>query len=375
VTTPRAAVSPAHAAPRPARILVAAALACLALAGCGCQRRSRFVPLQADSTTTLSVDSIAVIARDLQLRWEAPGAGEEAARLSARFVLADLMTRTRIDPTMNWESRARTVLDSLGVGAETASTRCALVVNFFARSDPDQGAWPWLFWCGPKSVLAQPLEGRGLKLVAVTARGLWGDPPKPPGPASVALLFGRRSAIGQQLLAMVWTLGGGHATLVQTLGPDSLGGTGTGEFEASSDTAIDLVARTYRPAPRFDECPTCPHVYHVHRFHWGAQGFERVSDESISSPYSTFAEFLQALAVDDRSRAWQLVTDPSWVEAARRLQWGTSKGEWRVAPSTDETAREMVFFHGRDEAYRVTFEQRGGSWRISGFRTTTQSVE
>lgn len=357
----------------------AAALACAALAGLallpGCQRRTRFEPLKADSTAAVSVDSLKLMARDLQAKWDQADAGEEAARLSARYLLEDLRARMRIDPALSWESRARALLDSLGVGAETASERCALIVNFFARSDPGQGSWPWLFWCGGKGVLAQALEGRSLKLHSLAARGLWGDPPAPPGPPGVAVLFARRSASGQQPLAMAWSLAGGRASLDQTLGPDSLGGTGTGNFEFPADTTIELVTRTYRGAPRFEECATCPHLYRLYRFRWVDAGFERVSLEIVPSPYSTFVEFVQALAADDRATASQLVTDSAWLDAARRLQWGAAKGAWRVAPSTDETAREMVFFRGKEEAYRVSFESRYGQWLISGFSATTRSVE
>jgi len=343
--------------------------------GCSCVGKPKYEPLQVDSTATVPVDSLATLVRAAQETWEAEGEGENAASLSARLVLSDLVVQTRIEPMLSWEDRARALLDSLGFGGEVASDRCVLVVNFFSRADPDQGAWPWLFWCGESAILSEALGARGLKLVALAGRGLWGDPPSPPGPPSVAVLFGRRASGGQQPLLTVWDLGGGQANLTQTLGPDSLGGVGKGEFSSLEDSTIMLTTRTYRPMPGFTECATCPHVWQVRRFLWEPYGFERISVETASSPYATFVQFVQAIGTDDRDRARDLVIDREWVDTARRLGWSEPGATWRVAPGTDENADEMVFFRGPREAYRVTFEPRGGEWLISGFRTTTTSIE
>jgi hypothetical protein len=35
----------------------------------------------------------------------------------------------------------------------------------------------------------------------------------------------------------------------------------------------------------------------------------------------------------------------------------------------------MVFFRGREEAYRVEFVAQGGEWRISGFEPTARNIE
>jgi len=357
-------------------LLLGAALLLVAIAsGCSCVGKPKYEPLHVDSTLTVPVDSLAALVRAAQETWEADGEGENAASLSARLVLSDLVTQSRIEPTLSWEDRARALLDSLGFGGEVSSDRCVLVVNFFSRANPDQGAWPWLFWCGENAILSEPLEGRGLKLLALAGRGLWGDPPSPPGPPSVAVLFGRRASGGQQPLLTVLDLGAGHANLTQTLGPDSLGGVGKGEFSSLEDSTIQLTVRAYRSTPGFTECATCPHVWQVRRFLWEPYGFERISVETASSPYSTFVRFVQAIAADDRDRARDLVIDREWVDTARRLGWTEPGATWRVAPGTDENAEEMVFFRGPREAYRVTFEARGGEWLISGFRTTTTSIE
>ena len=341
----------------------------------GCVQKPKYQPLPVDSTSTVPVDSLAIIVRSAQDAWDAEGEGENASAMSARLLLNDLVLRSRIEPTLSWEERARTLLDSLGFGGEVASDRCVMVVNFFSRSNPDQGSWPWLFWCGENTILSEPLDARGFKLVALAGRGLWGDPPTPPGPPTAAVLFGRRTAGGQQLLLTAWDLAGPNANLTQTLGPDSLGGVGRGEFDTIEDATIRLTTHTWRPTPGFTECATCPHIWQVRRFLWEPYGFERISQEVKPSPYTTFVRFAQALAEDDRDRARDLVVDKEWVDTARRLGWTQQGGVWRVAPGTEETSEEMVFFRGPREAYRVTFEQRGGEWLISGFRATTTSVE
>jgi len=360
---------------RGARACGALLLAMLA-GSCGCMRKPQYQPLQADSTATVPVDSLALLVRNAQELWEADGEGEAAASVSARLLLNDLALQTRIEPTLSWENRARTVLDSLGFGGEVASDRCVLIVNFFSRSDPERGAWPWLFWCGENTILSEPLDARGFKLLSLAGRGLWGDPPTPAGPPSVAVLFARRVAGGQQLLLTAWDLGGGTAHLSQTLGADSLGGVGKGEFTPIEDGTIQLSTRTYRSTPGFTECATCPHVWQARRFLWEPYGFERIGVEAVPSPYATFVQFARAIAASDWDLAKDFVIDREWVETARRLGWNQPVGAWRVAPgTTDENAEEMVFFRGPREAYRVTFEQRSGDWLISGFRTTTTSIE
>ena len=352
------------------------ALALLALlAAAGCVQKPKYEPMPVDSTATVPVDSLAIIARSALEMWDTPDQGEAASALSARLLLTDLAIRSRVEPTLSWEERARGLLDSLGFGGEVMSDRCVMVVNFFSRSDPERGAWPWLFWCGQGTILSEPLDARAFKLLALAGRGLFGDPPTPPGPPSAAVLFGRRTAGGQQLLLTSWDLAGTSANLAQTLGPDSLGGVGRGEFSGIEDGTIQLTTRTYRGTPGFTECATCPHVWQARRFLWEPYGFERIAVEREPSPYATFVAFAQALAVDDRDRARELVVDREWVETARRQGWGEPGGTWRVAPGTDEKADEMVFFRGPREAYRVTFEQRGGEWLIAGFRTTSTSIE
>ncbi len=358
--------------------------------GEGCQRKTRFVPAQADST---SVDSMTVHLRQSQERWETEGAGDEAAALSAQALAENL----RIEPWVSWKERADALLDSLSIGAETAQATCALAVNFFARSDPTGGSWPYLFWCGEKSVRYQPVEGRGLHLIHLVTRDLveGGRPlrvtakakrkgtvaassqqgARPSTPAAAAI-FASRGGGGQQPLLMAWRQGpaGDRWDLAQTLGADSLGGIGTAEFESRADT-FDLVARTYRNPREFEECATCPHVFRVHRFRWRVSEFERVEDKLVPSTYSTFVQFIQALMANNPSVALASVADSSLMDAARRLEWDRPKGIWRVAPATDETPQRMVFFRGQKEAYQVRFEPRGTDWLISGFEPIPRTVE
>jgi hypothetical protein len=392
---------------------LAAALACLALALLGgCGRRTTLARGGADSTV-VSPDSMTVMARDAQSGWES-GHPDDAARLTASFLLADLSQH----PSEQWESRSRVLLDSLAVGAETAGAPCLVAANFFARSDPDAGSWPYLFWCGDKQPHMQDIEGHGMHLqsatlapaftpaavpgTSITPGGQgskwhipyvlnWGAQPSPapaatgaappgakpgaPQPASVVLLFWHRAGGGQQPLVMSL----GHArrddpwNLVQTLGADSLGGVGTAEF-VPGDTLV-LVTRTYQPTRGFEECATCPHVFHTRRFRWRGNGFVKSEDQRVPSPYSSFVLFVTALSVDDRDAAAQFVTDPALIDRARKLDWGKLKGSWRAAPETDETGDHLVFFRGRDEAYRVDFMSQFGEWKIMGFEATSRSIE
>jgi len=352
---------------RRGRIPAAIALASLALLAAtvsGCQPRSRYKPLAADSTAVLSADSLRAAAEAAVQRWDS-GADEDAARLSAAVVLDAIRT---VAPEI-WADRARALLDSLSIGAEIGGAPSAMMVNFFSRADPDRGSWPWLFWATGQGPRHQSVEGRDLRFLELATRG--GNAP----PAAVAALFARRAAIGGTPIAYAWKPAkGGGFTLAQTLGPDSLGGAGTGEF-AQADTTIELHVRTYRTQRGFTECATCPHVYAIHRFRWDAGGFVRQASQPVPSPYSTFVRFVHALQANDREAGFAELTDGSLWDQARDLDWQQPRGLWRVAPSTDETAREMVFFRGEQEAYRVHFESRVGDWKISAFETTSRTVE
>jgi hypothetical protein len=340
----------------------------------GCQRRTQYVVQRSDSTATSAADSATVRLRDAQQMWESGSDPGAAAGLSAAALRADL----RPLEASAWQRRASFLLDSLGVGAEFAEARCALIVNLFSRSDPEGGSWPFLFWCGAGGAEFQPIEGRDLHLGGAVSRGLG---PRAPGADTVrivAALFSRRGPSGQAPLAMTWTLPKATArwNLAQTLGPDSLGGSGSGDFEASGDTAIALVTRTYRTPPGFQECATCPHAYAIHRFRLGPSGFLRVEDQDVPSTYSTFVRFVRSLVAGDHLQAQELVTDANVVNDALRFEWHLGKGVWRTAPGTgDESPLKLVFFRGQQEAYAVHFQQRGADWLISGFEPVQRAVE
>jgi hypothetical protein len=231
-----------------------------------------------------------------------------------------------------------------------------------------------VFWRDGGSVRFQALEGAGLHLedVATHAFGATGTPGDS---AAVAVLWGRRVAGGRQPSLMTWTYVHGRWNLQQTLGADSLGGTGGGEF-AQADSGRALTVRTYRPTPYFDECATCPHVFHERGYAWDADGFHRLDDRTVPSPYGTFASFVSALVANDRDRATAYVVDRSLIDFARRYEWQSpGKGRWRVAPATDESGAEIVFLRGTNEAYRVRFEPRDGDWVIAGFEGTSRTIE
>jgi len=336
----------------------------------GCQRRVQLMPAEADSTVRIPPDSLAVAMRNAQELWES-GSGEQAAELTARVLLQDLLQH---DPG-EWSGRADALLDSLGIGSEVAGRPCVLVVNFFARSDPTKSSWPYLFWCGAKGPAAQSVEGRGLRLVSVVSRTAAGEGASGRAPDRGAALFLRQRGGRQEPMLMVWESQKGERwKLSQTLGPDSLGGTGSAQFETASDTTIDLVTRTYRVPPHFDECPSCPHVFRVHRFHWNPDGFVRIEDQIVPSPYSAFVEFIGALA-SGSERARELVTHDDLVDEAWRLEWGRAKGTWRIAPGAEEAGDQMLFYRGTQEAYRVRFQRRGSDWLIAGFEPIPRAVE
>ena len=81
------------------------------------------------------------------------------------------------------------------------------------------------------------------------------------------------------------------------------------------------------------------------------------------------------LSVNDREMAQRLVSDSSLLDAAAQNEWGKSKGLWRLAPGTDESAEEMTFFRGPREAYKVRFISREGRWIITDLHSTQRSVE
>ena len=360
-----------RAARRAAPALLAGALAVLAA---GCQRQPRLVPAAADSALVGSRDSLEARVRLIRQAWDDPERGAEAARLTAGLLLQDLRVRVATEPLGAWDQRARDLLDSLDVGAEVAGVPCAMVVNLFSRGDPSAGSWPWAYWCGTSGITAQEVEGRGASLVAVSARGLFGDPPVPPGPPGIAALFTQRSGRGQQPLLLAWRVAGGRLDLAQTLGPDSLGVVGTGAFESEGDSAVVLATRTWRYTPRFDECATCPHVMRQHRFLWGAQGFHSVAESVVPSPYVTFVQLVQALAAGDRDGAQALLASPDVLDAAMQSGWGESRGSWRVAPGSG-VGNEMVFYRGAAEAWKVHFERRGDGWVVESFEPTTRALQ
>ena len=334
----------------------AAAVLGLVASLAGCDRSPRLVPASADSLST-GQDSVSILAREAARQWEA-GQNEPAAAVTARVVLA----RLAADPSEAWAERARDLLDSLHLGNEVAGVGRSAVVNLFSRAESEGASWPYFFWSEGGTARMQGLEGRGMRLVDMSARGFQADGA---GDSSqVAVLWGRRGPAGQQPLLLTWRHApGGRWDLAQTLGPDSLGGTGGGQFEDRV-----LVTRTFRATPWIDECATCPHVYYERRFRWGPAGFTREDERMVPSPYATFAAFVSALVAGDRDVAERFVADPSLVEFARRYEWhDPALGRWRPAPGTEASAPEMVFFRGRSEAFRVTFQPRGAGWVVLGF--------
>jgi predicted small lipoprotein YifL len=354
--------------------LVGAALVLIAgLAGCT-RKPPQFVPPGADSAATAAADSFAAMVGDIRDQWESQG-GAPTAGVTARRLLDDL----RRHPDGALAERARTFLDSCGFSAEVAGAGDVAAVNFFARSDPGGGAWPYLFWRVESSVLQQSLEASGMRLLDLATRGDLSQSAGDEGaePPQVAAIFGRTSPRGQQPAVIVWRRAPRTATwsLSQTLGRDSLGGVGAAEFIARADGAPGLEARTFRPAPGFDECATCPHINRTLRFDWQPGGFRKISEEVAPSPYYSFVQMIAALSVGDRELAQRFVADPSLLETAQSYGWGQGKSLWRAAPGSEASFEEMTFFRGTREAYKVRFAQRGGQWVITDLQSTQRTVE
>lgn len=353
---------------RSPRALALAAVAALALGAASCDRTPRLVPASADSLLA-PADTFTFLAREAARSWDA-GDDEQGSALSARLVLEAL----RVHPGPAWPERARRLLDSLAVSAEVVGDDRLLVVNMFSRARGGDVSFPFLFWRagGPR---LQPLEAADLRLLAVAGRGFT-NTLEATDSARAAVLWARRVGAGQQPTLMTWRLApGGRWDLAQTLGADSLGGVGTGEF-SGVDTSLALTTRAYRPTPWFDECAGCPHVFHERRFAWRAAGFERVDDQIVPSPYAAFAAFVAAVVADDRDGASRYAVDPSLVDFARRHEWHLpARGRWRVAPGTEDGSTTMVFLRGAKDAFRVAFEARDGDWVVAGFEPIARPVE
>src|SRR5437870_4864176 len=185
----RASDTRLHAAARAAA--VTGFLFAFALIATDCQRRTNIVMIPTDSAGTVLPDSAEIAARDAQQMWDS-GSPEAAAAATARLLAREFRGR---EPGA-WRERASYLLDSLGVGAEFAEAPCALIVNFFARSDPEGGAWPYLYWCGANGVAVQAIEGRNLHLQALFARGLVGTGVGSDSVRSIAAVVLRRAAGG-----------------------------------------------------------------------------------------------------------------------------------------------------------------------------------
>jgi len=344
----------------------------LVMLAAGCQRRTNIVLIPADSTKTVTRDSASIELRQAQELWDSGGDPDHAAAATAKLLEHEFNGRASTE----WQSRASYLLDSLGVGAEFAESNGMFAVNFFSRSDPEGGSWPYLYWSAKDGVTSQPLDAKNLHLQTLLAVRVNGAAPADTA-RIVAATFNRRSPGGLQPLAMAWALPPrGRPRLVQTLGADSLGGYGTAELESAADTGAVLSARTYRTPKGFIECVTCPHAYTMTRFRLTPQGFSRLELHPVPSPYATFAAFIAALVRGDHIAAEAMVSEPTLIVTAQGLGWNSPKGGgWRPAPGTDESPLDMRFFRGQNDAFVVHFRQQGDGWVITGWDTAARTLE
>jgi hypothetical protein len=338
----------------------------------GCDREPRLVPPGADSTSA-TVDSFAIAVQAVRDRWDTEGGADgSAAERTSALLVADLQARPGARPA----ERARVLLDSLHLGAEVAGRGDVALVNLFALSDPTATSWPRLVWRDGDAVRSQAVEGSGMRLAALEL----GPPGRAPrdSAAQAAALFTRTSGSGSQPLVFVWRRAPRESVwrLHQTLGPDSLGGTGAAEFLAPGRDSVSLRSRTWSRTPGFEECPTCPHLYRTRTFRWGSEGFSTRDYSSEASPYATFVRFVQALSIPDLELAYEQVADPRLVEFARVNAFGERRAPWRIAPgTTDERSDVLTFLRGPTEAWTIRFERRSGTPRIVAIEAARQAVE
>ena len=353
-----------------ARCVGAGLIVALALTAGGCTRKTTLMQEGDEAVGAVSPDSLASLLRDVAQAWEAQTDDAHAASLTGLAVYQDLLRHAPAE----WRGRAEELLDSLGVGVETAGGPCGMIVNMFVRSDPSRGSWPAFYWCDASGVRWQEIEGKGMGLVAMTTRAA-GDSAAAGAPTQAAALFTRAKGSRQEPLLYAWTRRPKDSRwkIVQTLGPDSLGGFGTGTF-ATTDSSIHLIARTYRTPRGWEECNACPHLDREHRFRWGTSGFERVEDRDVPSTYSTFVHFIEELMAADPAASLR-VTDPALIDMAIQLEWNRSKGTWRISPATQSRGADLTFLRGSQEAFRVTFAPNGENWLITSIQPVSRSLE
>ena len=344
-----------------------AATLLLAASLVGCSRTPKLVPAGADSTSAIPSDSSAMYVQMARDAWQSGDDSGQAADLTARLIL----NRMRGDKDQTLGTAAREFVDSLGMGAEVAG-RDPAVVNLFSRSDPTGGSWPFLFWRDGDAVHYQALDASGLHLNGVAL-----EPVEAGKAQRLATVFLGNGPAGQQPFAFVWARppGAGTWRLAQSLGTDSLGRTGNAKVLDGSPDGVVLETRTYTVERGFDECPSCPHVYRVHRFRWDTPGLVTAGSAVEHGTYATFVQFVTALGAGDRATASQLVSDPSILTTADGYGWSAGRGRWRLAPGMTATAPELLLFHGASEAYKVRFSPRGDAWVISNIEVTNRSVE
>ncbi|NOT34942.1 MAG: hypothetical protein HOP12_12330 [Candidatus Eisenbacteria bacterium] len=353
--------------------VLAIAVLCGSLA-LGCDNRPRFVPPGGDSLGGAPVDSFSRTARAARERWEADGGADgAAARLTAALLAYDL----ELKPEFALAPRIRQLLDSLGFGVEVVEDDAVALVNMFPRSDPTATSWPRLVWRDSLRVRTQAVEGGGMRLSDLSL----GPPSRPQSDTSAvqaAGLFLRSGPAGPQPIVFVWRRAprAGVWRLYQTLGPDSLGGTGTASFVPSDGESPALASRTWSRTPGFEECASCAHLFRKYEFHWGIEGFSRASEATEPSPYATFVRLVQALSIPDDELAREQLGDPSLIDVARGLELGARRANWRMAPGAEGApGDELVFYRGPNEAYRIRFMRSFGVYRVTSIDTTRRAIE
>ena len=153
----------------------------------------------------------------------------------------------------------------------------------------------------------------------------------------------------------------------------SLGGEGEVAWvDLNSDGNPELVTWVRAPSDSlFLECSGCPTLYDERTFVERAAGFELHDSRLVPSPYASFQLFIRLLHQQNRSAAARLLSDPTRLDEAIKLGWGTDRrpGTWKMewAESTP-WPRWLMMRHATAKdrpLYAVHFAMRDGRWIIT----------
>lgn len=153
----------------------------------------------------------------------------------------------------------------------------------------------------------------------------------------------------------------------------ALGGEGEVAWvDLNGDGNPELVTWTRAPSDSlFLECPGCPTLYEERTFVERAAGFELHDSRLLPSPYATFQLFIRLLHQQNRAAAARLLSDPTQIDEAIKLGWGSDRrpGTWKMEwAEATSWPRWLMMRHATAKdrpLYAVHFAMRDGRWIIT----------